>query len=153
MISISICRRASVQLLTCQTKSKLISWSLILTVEIAIVDINTFSEVVLRKVEELILWISDRDVILRLISSYSVGHLAGGRLITKEERNDCSASILARKMGEDYCGDVWVLNPCIHKANARVMDDNYSVCTLLSNIENDVVRVIVYASTLVRDHQ
>lgn len=47
-------------------------------------------------------------------------------------------------MGEYYGGDVGVFDPSVYKANTGVVYDNDGVRASRGNVENNIIRVIVY---------
>lgn len=47
-------------------------------------------------------------------------------------------------MGKYDGGDVGVFDPCVYEANTGVVNDNDGVRASRGNVENDIIRVIVY---------
>ena len=123
----------------------------VLLVKGAVVEVRALSKVTLRirVVRGSTLTWFQNVAVVALVAGKGIRKLTGELSLTVEKLHESSPRILAREMGDDGGCDVGMLDPLVHKANPGRMDDNYRVCALASNIENEAVaKVVVKAFTI-----
>ena len=85
----------------------------------------------------------ESDTIVSLVLSDGVRKATRGVLVAIQQRDKGFATVLTGKVGEDDSRDVGMTNEAIDKASTSVVQDDNSVGTLVGDVVDETISVVV----------
>lgn len=129
-----------------ESEAKFVARGNVLEIKVAVVDVDSLSEVGLGEVLEHAVEDNIRleeVVVVGFILGHCVWDTSGGVLLAIEEVDESPAAVLPWEMGKDDGRDVGVVCELVYKTNAGVVEHNDGVGTLISDVVDQAVGVVI----------